>query len=32
MAVEMGGANRGGRLEGCYASFLECDESRNVKN
>ena len=32
MAVEIGDPNRGGRWERCYAPFLECDESRNVKN
>jgi hypothetical protein len=30
MAVEIGGTKRGGHWEGCYVSFLECDESRNV--
>jgi hypothetical protein len=31
MEVEIGGVNRGGHWEGYFASFLECDESRNVK-
>ena len=32
MAEEIGGANRGRCREGYYASFLECDKSRNVKS